>query len=153
MTIFWFWFLIFPTASVFGHCWPTTLGIWRMRLLQRTILFITLCNFDVVFFCSTEVQDKPLTKRLINRQIGLNNEHGSSSNWAFLKNMPSSPVQHSINASNSSLRTLQKNMEINIKVPKSNTMSGVTPGFIHLWASIGRCLHFVPTKCLKVIYT
>lgn len=44
-------------------------------------------------------------------------EHGSSYYLAFFKNVPSSPVQHSINASNCRLWTLQKDMKVNINSP------------------------------------
>ena len=48
-----------------------------------------------------------LTERFVYGQISLNVEHGGSDNLRFLKYVPTSTIEHTINTTDSVLRTLK----------------------------------------------
>ena len=49
---------------------------------------------------------KLITERFVDRQISLDVEHGCSSHLAFLKNVSTTTIEHTVNATDSILRAL-----------------------------------------------
>ncbi len=64
--------------------------------------------FKLLLFVKSahKIQTK-LTERFVYRQISLNVEHGSSDNLRFLKYVTTSTIEHTINTTDSVLRTLK----------------------------------------------
>jgi hypothetical protein len=63
-------------------------------------------NTKAAVFITATILEFKLTEGLIYRQVRLNNEHWGSCNLHFFKDMATTSVQHTIDASNSNLRAL-----------------------------------------------
>jgi hypothetical protein len=62
-------------------------------------------------FCRLLDNNKTPTKRLVDRQVGLDDEHGCTGNLTLLKYVTTFSVQHSVDTSHSVLRALKAIMD------------------------------------------